>query len=89
MNELFLVSRENIIVVNLHDLQVLEAELELDRTIQTVTENIQAIVAIHGYRKGEAILNMIKYQYRNKRVIKKVPGSNRGITILLLDTYKG
>lgn len=89
MNELFLVSRENIIVVNLHDMQVLEAELELDRTIQTVTENIQAIVAIHGYRKGEAILNMIKYQYRNKRVIKKVPGSNRGITILLLDTYKG
>lgn len=89
MNELFLVSRENIIVVNLHDMQVLEAELELDRTIQTATGNIQAVVAIHGYRKGEAILNMIKYQYRNKRVIKKVPGSNRGITILLLDTYKG
>ncbi len=41
------------VTIDLHDMELLEAEYYLDKLFETLPEDIQEVVVIHGYRKGK------------------------------------
>lgn len=84
MNEDFLIPEENKLEIDLHDMQVAEAEYYLDKFITTAPENIQEIIVVHGYKKGQALLNMVRNNFKHNRIKEKVIPYNKGITLLLL-----
>lgn len=85
MQEDFLIPEEDRLEINLHDMQVLEAEYYLDKFITTAPENIKEIVVIHGYKKGQALLNMVRHEFKHERIKEKVIPYNKGITLFFLN----
>ena len=84
MDEDFLIPQEDKLEINLHDMQVLEAEYYLDKLITTAPPNIKEIIVIHGYKKGQALLNMVRHEFKHERINNKVIPYNKGITLLFL-----
>ena len=84
MQEDFLIPEEDKLEIDLHDMQVPEAKYYLEKLITTAPENIQEIIVVHGYKKGQAILNMVRKDFKHKRITKKVIPYNKGITLLFL-----
>lgn len=84
MQDDFLIPREDKLEINLHDMQVLEAQYYLDKLITTAPANIKEIVVIHGYKKGQALLNMVRNNFKHQRIKEKVIPYNKGITLLFL-----
>lgn len=78
------IPEEDKLEINLHDMQVLEAEYYLDKFITTAPANIKEIIVIHGYKKGHAILDMVRKDFKHERIKEKVIPYNKGITILFL-----
>ena len=85
MQEDFLIPNEDKLEINLHDMQVEEARYYLDKCITTAPENIKEIVVIHGYKKGQALLNMVRHDFKHNRIKEKVIPYNKGITLLFLN----
>jgi len=80
-----LVSREEIIEVDLHNMQVLEAKAYLELEITRALEDIKEVHVIHGYKKGQEILNMVRRDFKHKRVKRmRKTFYNVGMTILEL-----
>ena len=80
-----LVSREDILEVDLHNMQVLEAKAFLELEITRATTNIKEVHVIHGYKKGQAILNMVRKEFKHEKVKnRRVTFFNMGMTILEL-----
>ena len=75
---------EEVMTVDLHKMRDWEAWLYLDNIISSVTDGIKEIVVIHGYHRGQALLNMVRKNYRNERVKKKLLSLNQGITSFIL-----
>lgn len=84
MQEDLFIPKEDKLEINLHDMQVLEAEYYLDRFITTAPQNIKEIIVIHGYKKGQALLNMVRKDFKHPRLKEKVIPYNKGITLLFL-----
>ena len=84
MQEDFLIPEEDKLEINLHDMQVLEAEYYLDKFITTAPQNIKEIIVIHGYKKGQALLNMVRREFKHERIKEKVIPYNKGITLFFL-----
>ena len=84
MNEDFLIPEEAKLEINLHDMQVFEAEYYLDKFITTAPANIKEIIVIHGYKKGQALLNMVRHEFKHERIKEKVIPYNKGITLIFL-----
>ena len=84
MREDFLIPEEDKLEIDLHDMQVLEAEYYLDKLITTAPENIKEIIVIHGYKKGQALLNMVRKDFKHDRIKEKVIPYNKGITLFFL-----
>ena len=84
MQEDFLISKEDKLEIDLHDMQVLEAEYYLDKLITTAPSNIKEIIVIHGYKKGQVLLNMVRHTFKHNRIKEKVIPYNKGITLLFL-----
>ena len=84
MQEDLFIPKEDKLEINLHNMQVLEAEYYLDKFITTAPANIKEIVVIHGYKKGQALLNMVRHNFKHKRIKEKVIPFNKGITIFFL-----
>ena len=55
-----------------------------ERAIETAEYKIKEIVVVHGYRKGQAILNMVRKDFKHNRIEKKVVPFNKGITLIYL-----
>ena len=72
------------ITLDLHDMQEDEARFYLEQAIDTATEDIKEIVVIHGYRQGHVILNMVRNEFKHKRIDKKVIPYNKGMTLIFL-----
>lgn len=83
LDDMFITDEERV-VVDLHDMQEDEARFYLERAIDTAEDRIKEIVVVHGYRKGQAILNMVRRDFRHKRIEKKVIPYNKGITLIYL-----
>ena len=84
MNEDFLISEDDKLEIDLHDMQVLEAEYYLDKFITTAPDNIKEIIVIHGYKKGQALLKMVRNDFKHDRIKEKVIPYNKGITLFFL-----
>ena len=84
MQEDFLIPNEDKLEIDLHDMQVPEAEYYLDKFITTAPENIKEIIVVHGYKKGTALLNMVRKDFKHDRIKEKVIPYNKGITLLIL-----
>lgn len=83
LDDMFITDDERI-VVDLHDMQEDEARFYLERAIDTAEDKIKEIVVVHGYRKGQAILNMVRKDFKHKKIEKKVVPFNKGVTLIYL-----
>lgn len=72
------------IILDLHNMQEDEARFYLERAIDTAEEKIKEIVVIHGYRQGQIILNMVRKEFKHKKIEKKVIPFNKGVTLIYL-----
>jgi len=80
-----LVSREEILEVNLHNMQVLEAKVYLELEIDRVLPEIKEIHVVHGYKKGQLLLNMVRKDFKHEKIRgKRTTFFNLGMTILEL-----
>lgn len=83
LDDMFITDEERIII-DLHDMERNEAEFYLEKAIDTAEPKIKEIVVIHGYRQGQVILNMVRKEFKHKRIEKKVIPFNKGITLIYL-----
>ncbi len=72
------------LIIDLHDLQEDEARFYLEKAIDTAEYKIKEVVVIHGYRKGQAILKMVRNEFKHKRIERKEIPYNKGITLIYL-----
>lgn len=84
MLEDMFISDEERIIVDLHNMEEQEARFYLERAIDTAEDRIKEIVVVHGYRQGQVILNMVRKEFRHKRIEKKVVPYNKGVTLIYL-----
>ena len=82
-SDIFITNEERIIL-DLHDMQEDEARFYLERAIDTAEEKIKEIVVVHGYRKGQTILNMVRKEFKHKRIERKEIPYNKGVTLIYL-----
>lgn len=88
MNDDMFITDEERIIVDLHNMQEDEARFYLEKAIDTAEDKIKEIVVVHGYRKGQTILNMVRKEFRHKKIEKKIIPYNKGITLIYLKKYK-
>ena len=79
-----LIPKDARVEINLHDMQVLEAEYYLDKLFETLPDDVEEVVVIHGYRKGQVLLNMVRKDFKHPRIKQKVIPINKGITLFLV-----
>lgn len=80
-DDLFFTEEERV-TIDLHDMKLLEATYHLEKLFETLPENIKEVIVIHGYHKGQVLLNMVRKDFKNPRIKKKVIPMNKGITLL-------
>lgn len=83
LDDMFIPDDEKI-VLDLHNMQEDEARFYLERAIETAEEKIKEIVVIHGYRQGQIILNMVRKEFKHKKIEKKIIPYNKGVTLIYL-----
>jgi len=72
------------IVIDLHRMTVEEAKFQILEEIKYANNNIWRIVAIHGYKNGTAIRDMIRHKLKHPRINKINIDMNPGVTIIEL-----
>ena len=75
---------EEIIEVDLHRMPLWEARLVLEDTVTQAPSYVKEIVVIHGFHKGQVLMNMVRKEFKHKRVKGIHIGMNNGETVLLL-----
>lgn len=79
-----LIPEDKRITIDLHDMELLEARYYLDILFETLPDDILEVVVIHGYRKGQVLLNMVRKEFKHPRIKQKVIPINKGITLFLV-----
>ena len=71
--------------VDLHGLRQEEAIRVIDRALANAGPMTYQLRLIHGYHRGTSLRSMIQDEYRwHEKVLRIIPGDNRGITVLVL-----
>lgn len=71
--------------VDLHGLTVDEARIRLESAVRNAGSGVYTIIAVHGYRGGTAIRDMIYWKFRsNPDVLRVEPGQQPGETRIVL-----
>lgn len=79
-----------IIEIDVHGMNTEEAVKAVLKQVQMAKNNVYRIRVIHGYHGGTRIRNGIReeFSYGREPKVKRVePGSNQGITELVLREY--
>ena len=76
---------DQIMTIDLHNYTVDDAKHELQLFVKSAPKEIREIIVIHGYRNGKALLNMVRKDFRHKRISQKVLSLNPGVTIFVLN----
>ncbi len=84
MYEDLFILEEDKVTIDLHDMELLEATYHLEKLFETLPSNIKEVIVIHGYHKGQVLLNMVRKEFKHPRIKKKVIPLNKGITLLYL-----
>lgn len=72
------------LTVDIHGMTVIEAKIELNHTLDGVSDTVRELVVVHGYSHGSILLKFVRRQYRHKRVVKKMLTMNPGETVFIL-----
>ena len=72
------------LVVDLHQLQVDEAKILLNQQLDMLPQNIKEVKVIHGFHHGNVLMDMLRKDFKHKRINQKYRGLNKGITIFYL-----
>ena len=72
-------------VIGLHGMSKEEAINYMDNTLKYIEYNIKEIVVIHGYKNGSVLLNMVRKEFKNDKIKRKLLWLNKEITSLLLN----
>ena len=59
MFEDWFVTEEERVTIDLHDMELLEATYHLEKLFETLPKDIKEVIVIHGYHKGQVLLNMV------------------------------
>ena len=79
-----------IIEIDLHGLRVEEAVQKAEDAVRKAPSSVYVIRLIHGYHRGTGIREAVEYEFsngRNPKVKRVRPGSNPGITELILREF--
>ena len=79
-----------IIEFDLHGLRVEEAVQKAEDAVRKAPSSVYVIRLIHGYHRGTGIREAVEYEFsngRNSKVKRVCPGSNPGITELILREF--
>lgn len=89
MKEMFFIPEENRVKIDMHGFTKDDVMFELDNILDNLDKltHIYVIVAVHGYKLGEVILNYIRKEYRHKNAYKIVPDKNPGVTLIYTKNY--
>ena len=55
-----LIPEDKRVTIDLHNMELNEARYYLDKLFETLPDDVMEIVVIHGYRKGQVLLNMVR-----------------------------
>ena len=83
MDPMFL-KEDEVITIDLHDMILDEARYFLEKAVDEAPDYVKEIEVIHGYHKGRKILEMVRKEFKHKRVKRKYVTLNNGITRLVL-----
>lgn len=83
MNQIFF-SQDQVLEVDLHRMELWEANQTLTNVIMQASNSIREIVVIHGYHQGTKLMNFVRYEFKHKRIKNKFIGLNNGRTSLIL-----
>lgn len=72
------------LVIDLHQCLVDEARVLLSQQLDMLPQNINEVKVIHGFHQGSALLEMVRNDFRHRRISKKYRGLNKGITVFYL-----
>lgn len=75
---------KDIISINLHSMNYSDAKYYLERLLVNADNNIKEIEVIHGYRNGDALMQLVRNNLKSKRIKRRVISMNPGVTNLLL-----
>lgn len=72
------------IEIDLHNLTVADGKRTLERAVMAAPDYVKEIIVIHGYHRGNEMLNMVRKQFKCHKVARKILTLNQGVTILVL-----
>jgi len=72
--------------VDIHNFNVVDAKMYLERLIVSMNPEIKEIVVIHGYRRGEALMTLVRKDLKSNKIKKRILSLNPGITSLIIET---
>ncbi len=73
---------DNSLEVDLHGMTAIEAKIYLQKIFKSLSSNITEVVVIHGNNRGDKLANMVRREFKHKRIDRKILSLNGGITIL-------
>lgn len=78
--------QSQIITIDLHQYTVVDAKQKLQLAVTIAPHDIREIIVIHGYHRGTALRDMVRKEFKNKRVARKYISLNQGVTSLILNS---
>lgn len=75
---------DNSLEVDIHGMTVTEAKSYLHKIFKNLSLRVEEVVIIHGNNRGDKLANMVRKEFKHKRVERKILSLNGGITLLKL-----
>lgn len=75
---------EQVVTVDIHKFSICEAKRYLERLLIALDLDIKEVVVIHGWRRGNALLSMVRNDLRSNRIKRRFLSLNPGVTSLIL-----
>ena len=70
--------------IDLLNMNVYEADEYLHEVLMVLPNITSELKVIHGYNRGNNLLNMVRKDFKDERVLKKFLSLNQGVTIFIL-----
>lgn len=71
--------------VDIHKMQTWEAKYFLERLLANIDPHIKEVVVIHGYRRGNALRDIVRNDLRSNKIKRKFISLNPGVTSLIIN----
>ncbi len=81
---MIIIEKGTIVELDMHGMYADNAELEIEQFLDTVGPKVQEVVVIHGYHKGQVLMDMVRTRLVHPRIASKIISLNKGQTRLIL-----